>query len=239
MTSDHAPSTTEGSYNPFTDEETAAHDEEWYAGQGHDADIREKWLLKTVLTGMQESGSVLEVGAGTGHFCRWLRELGYQAVGVDSSQAMLVEARRRNSTTYLEADGHALPFADGAFDVTALITTLEFTADPECVLREAVRIARYGVLMGVLNRCSLLTRRYRRSGKPVWQYARFYSPGELKRMLVVATGRRLIRVRWATTLWPLPWIGSLPLPWGGFIGMAAELQPAGGCLSAASGGVLR
>jgi hypothetical protein len=31
-------------------------------------------------------------------------------------------------------------------------------------------------------------------------------------------------VRWRTTLWPLPGVRDLRLPWGGFIGMAVKLN---------------
>jgi hypothetical protein len=31
-------------------------------------------------------------------------------------------------------------------------------------------------------------------------------------------------VRWRTTIWPLPGVRDLGLPWGGFIGMAVKLN---------------
>jgi SAM-dependent methyltransferase len=168
--------------------------------------------------------SVLEVGCGTGHFTRWMAERGLDAVGLDISEPMLNEARRRGGPEYLAGDALALPFAARSYDLTALITTLEFLADPARALAEAVRVARQGILLGVLNRRSLLALQYRLSGKPMWRSARFFDPWELARLVREAAGRRTGTVLWRTTLWPIPGVRDLPLPWGGFIGVAAQLN---------------
>jgi len=39
-----------------------------------------------------------------------------------------------------------------------------------------------------------------------------------------AAGERLLSVRWRTTLWPIPHLPDLPVPWGGFIGLSAHLD---------------
>lgn len=69
---------------------------------------------------------------------------------------MLEHARLRNGTNYLLGDTQALPFENKQFDLVALITTLEFVTDPVQALREAMRVVRRGLLLGVLNRSSLL-----------------------------------------------------------------------------------
>jgi len=137
---------------------------------------------------------------------------------------MLNEARRLGGSRYLPGDAHSLPFADRSFDVTALITVLEFFPDPARALAEAVRVARRGVLLGVLNRWSLLALRHRLSGKALWQSARFFGSGELSNLARRAAGQRAKAVVWQTTLWPIPGLRDLPLPWGGFIGMAVHLH---------------
>lgn len=207
--------------NPFDDPAAAAHYEDWYDGPGSRADALEKRLLRKLL--LPSVMTILEVGSGSGHFTRWFRDLGYLAVGVDSSKAMLAEANRRNGTTYIEGDGLSLPFADRSFDVVALITTLEFVSDPARALMESGRVARQGLLLGVLNRHSILTWRYRRSGKPLWRSARFFTAGELSRLVRVALGDRVRSVRWRTTFWPWPCNRDCILPWGGFIGMSVTI----------------
>jgi len=210
--------------NPFDDPALARRYEDWYAGKGRRADVLEKELLGELLRLFPNARSVLEVGCGTGHFTRWMAEKGLDAVGVDISEPMLNEARRLGGPKYLPGDAHALPFADRSFDLTALITTLEFVADPARALAEAVRVARQGVLLGVLNQWSLLAAGYRFSGKAMWRSARFFGPGELAKLARLAAGRGAAAVVWRTTLWPIPGVRDLPLPWGGFIGMAMRLQ---------------
>ncbi len=112
---------------------------------------------------------------------------------------MLAEAHRLDGLNYLEGDALNLPFADRAFDLSFLITTLEFVADPLRALTEAIRVSRQGLILGVLNRWSWLTLNYRRSRKPLWKAARFFGPWELSRLVRVAAGNRCLGVRWRTT----------------------------------------
>jgi SAM-dependent methyltransferase len=171
-----------------------------------------------------DARSVLDVGCGTGHFTRWMAEQGLDVAGLDISEPMLTEARRFGGPRYVPGDALSLPFADRSYDLTALITTLEFLPDPARALAEAVRVARQGILLGVLNRWSLLALRYRLSGKTLWRSARFFGPGELAKRARQAAGQRAGPVSWRTTLWPIPAVRDLPLPWGGFIGMAVQLN---------------
>lgn len=206
--------------NPFADPEIAASYENWYLTSGRQADHREKALLKWLLAIFPRARTVLEVGCGTGHFTRWLDGLGLQVVGLDLSPAMLKEALGWGRQVYLRGDALALPFLSKSFDLVALITTLEFLPHPRQALAEALRIARQGLLLGVLNAESHLGRQYKRAGGPIWESARFFTPWELKRMILEISEDK-VRVVWRTTLWPF-WPGALPLPWGGFIGMAVE-----------------
>ena len=210
--------------NPFEDPALATRYEQWYAGAGREADILEKKLLGKLLCCFPDAHSVLEVGCGTGHFTRWMAERGLEAVGLDISGSMLDEARRLGGPKYLLGDALSLPLVAQSYDVTALITTLEFLKDPARALAEAVRVARHGVLLGVLNRWSLLTLRYRLSGKALWRCARFFGPWELATLARRAAGGRVKSITWRTTLWPISGVGDLPLPWGGFIGMLVQLS---------------
>jgi len=212
--------------NPFDNSAIVAGYEAWYHATGRRADRLEKALLEQLLTGFPHVSTVLEVGCGTGHFTRWFSEHGMQAMGLDLSPPMLVEAVRLGSPPCVLGDALALPFPTGAFDMVALITTLEFVPDPVHVLADALRVARYGLILGVLNRQSVLCRQLTRKGGPVWEAARFYTPAELGRLVRRAAAGRPVKVVWRTTLWPV-WPRALPLPCGGFIGMAVSLLEAG------------
>jgi SAM-dependent methyltransferase len=137
---------------------------------------------------------------------------------------MIAEANHLGGATYLEGDAMVLPFSDAQFDLAAFITTLEFVDDPEQALAEAARVARHGLLLGVLNRRSLLAARRRFSGKAIWKSANFFNVNELLHMVKSTCGDRFHSLRWRTTLWPVPCITSLPFPWGGFIGVAVRLH---------------
>jgi ubiquinone/menaquinone biosynthesis C-methylase UbiE len=177
--------------------------------------------LKWLLSGFPRARTILDVGCGTGHFTRWFGELGLEAVGLDLSRPMLDEAVSLSGPVYLQGDALMLPFVSKPFDLVALITTLEFLPDPIQGLGEAIRVARQGLILGVLNAESRLGREYKRQGGPVWEAAQFFTPGELKRRILEITGGKA-RVIWRTTLRPF-WPGALPLPWGGFIGMAVKI----------------
>jgi ubiquinone/menaquinone biosynthesis C-methylase UbiE len=208
--------------NPFTNPTIVAGYEAWYETSGRRADRLEKALLRRLLAGFSRACTLLEVGCGTGHFTRWFGEQGLQAMGLDLSPPMLAEAVRLGGPPCVLGDALALPFLDGAFDLVALITTLEFVTDPVQVLAEATRVARHGLILGVLNRQSLLAWRRERSGEALWQMARFFTPTELIRLVQQAAAGTRVKIVWRTTLWP-GWLGELPLPWGGFIGMAVSM----------------
>ena len=148
-----------GQGNPFQASALARRYEQWYSEEGRRADALEKALLWKLLKAFPDARTALEVGCGTGHFTRWMAEKGLDTVGLDASQPMLMEARRYDGSQYLLGDALHLPVADRSFDLVALITTLEFVPDPARALAEAARVARQGILLGVLNRYSLLTLR--------------------------------------------------------------------------------
>jgi SAM-dependent methyltransferase len=207
--------------NPFDNSSIVAGYEIWYDTIGQRADRLEKALLKELLTSFSEAETILDVGCGTGHFTRWFETLGLKAIGIDISQAMLIEARRHCSEKVLAGDAHLLPFPAQSFDLVALITTLEFIQHPMVALNEAQRVAQQGILLGVINRISWIGRQYLRQGGIPWESAQFFTPGELIEMVKQTCGADSVMC-WKTTLWrwlPRP----LPLPWGGFIGIGVQM----------------
>lgn len=211
-------------------EQVAPRYEAWYeTPEGRRADGLEKASLRRLLEGFPQARSVLEVGCGTGHFTRWLREQGLTAVGLDLSTAMLAEAQILDGVLLVRGDAHRLPFADGTFDLVAFITTLEFLDRPQEALAEALRVTRRGLLLGVLNRWSLLSlqrRLVKLFGPTVYDAAHFYGVGELKRLLRSLAGVKA-HIVWHTTLFPCECPSpQSALPWGGFIAMAL-LAPEG------------
>lgn len=206
------------------DKDVAAHYEAWYeTPEGRRADELEKAVLDYLLQAFAQPGSVLEIGCGTAHFTRWLNDQGLAAVGLDLSAAMLAQAQVLDGVPLARGDAYQLPFADDAFDLAALVTTLEFLERPQEMLAEALRVARRGMVLGVLNRWSLLGLQRRLAGlfRPtVYDAACFYGVGELRRLLRSVAGETA-NIVWQTALFPRCWPWpQARLPWGGFIGMA-------------------
>lgn len=117
--------------NPYHSTAAVSSYEKWYTGHGRRTDRLEKRLLSRLLFGFPHGSSVFEVGCGTGHFTRWLAARGFQAVGLDSSPLMLAEAGKNSDLPFLSGGALNLPIADCAFDLVALITTLEFGTIPD------------------------------------------------------------------------------------------------------------
>jgi ubiquinone/menaquinone biosynthesis C-methylase UbiE len=215
------------SKNPFLEASLAQHYEQWYeVGAGRRADVLEKELLSELLKRFSKVQSLVEIGCGTGHFTRYFAAFLPSVVGLDISPAMLQEARSRNTlrkSPYLMGDALHLPFADASFDVVAFITTLEFLKHPKQALKEAERVARQGLLLGVLNASSLMGIARRLEGlkqTTLFNQAHFYSVGELSRLVRKSLSHRKNKLFWRTTLFPqlLPF-KRVALPFGGFIGM--------------------
>lgn len=90
--------------------------------------------------------SVLDVGAGGGHVLATLRSAGIAGTGCESNPKR-VAALVADGFEALEAEAHDLPFADGAFDWVAMRHVPHHLADPVAGLREALRVARCGLLV--------------------------------------------------------------------------------------------
>jgi ubiquinone/menaquinone biosynthesis C-methylase UbiE len=208
--------------NPFDSPSIVKGYEEWYCTVGLRADRLEKDLLARLLGRLPKTRRVLEVGCGTGHFSRWFDSLGFEVVGVDLSMEMLQDAIKRGSQLLVQADALTLPFPERSFELVIAVTTLEFVSEPLIMLKEMLRVASIGILLGVINRQSLLGKHLRDEGGAIWKEARFYKPSELDEMIRLAGGKIKLKINWQTTLWPI-WPWALPLPWGGFIGVAVEM----------------
>jgi ubiquinone/menaquinone biosynthesis C-methylase UbiE len=102
--------------------------------------------------GLRAGMRALDVGCGTGEDVRAMATIVGDdggAVGVDVSEALLAEARKRAKDAgarveFHAGDAHALPFGDGSFDVVRTERVLQHVEDPARVLAEMARVARVG-----------------------------------------------------------------------------------------------
>ena len=214
-------------FRAYSSADAARYDAWYQLPAGRRVATAEHDALAAMLAMLPAHDTVVEVGCGSGHFTRWLATQCARVIGVDPGPGMLAVARAAGGGAYVRAAAEALPLADASADVVAFITTLEFLAAPTAALREAARVARGGILLGVLNRASPLGLRRTlaaRFGPSVYRAARFYTVWSLKRLLERALPDRLQQVRWTTTLWPPGTPTPVRrLPCGGFIALAATL----------------
>lgn len=212
-------------------EQAATRYEGWYATRrGRRADAAERGLLLHLLEGFPQARSAVEIGCGTGHFTAFLAQQGVAVVGLDRAPAMLHEARRGfPQLPVILGDADQLPLRDGSTDLAVFITTLEFLEDAARAAREAVRVARHGVIAITLNRHSLggLSRRWgSQSRGALLGQARDCSRAELRRLLEQAAGARRDATRFASTLFPNGLARLIsPIPLGNVIGVAVRLKP--------------
>jgi len=94
---------------------------------------------------------VLELGCGGGQWSIRLAARGARSVGLDVSQRQLWHARRLSReegvrVPLVQADGGAVPFADGSFDIVFCDHGAMTYADPRRTVPEAARLLRPGGL---------------------------------------------------------------------------------------------
>jgi len=126
---------------------------------------RGAWIGNTEFSLLQSllhpaaGASLLDVGCGTGWFSRRFAEHGLQVTGIDPDPKALAYARSQGGELcWMEASATALPFADNSFDYSAAVTSLCFIDDVEQAVQEMWRVSRHGMVLGLLNRRSLLYR---------------------------------------------------------------------------------
>ena len=168
---------------------TAERYDQWYeTAEGAMYDRLEKKAVSRYLRHNAQGRKLLDVGCGTGHWSQFFSDCGFAVTGVDVSERMIKIAQSKNipNASFQIGDGHSLPFKDNSFDVTAAITTLEFTGDAELVLQEMVRCTRKPsgqLLIGVLNALAPLNRHRQEKPESLYSKGRLFSPNQLKKLL--------------------------------------------------------
>lgn len=143
---------------------------------------------------------LLDAGCGPGTEAMELARTGeVDVVGIDSSLAMIEEARRRASgsglpVSFSPADAADLPFPDDHFDACQAQTLLGHVADPVPVVAELVRVTRPGgrvVILDLDQGSTLLDHPDRATTRMVLQtltdgFANGWAGRQLRRLLLAA-----------------------------------------------------
>lgn len=216
---------------PYDQENTAKEYEKYYETKYERADQLEKQLLKELFAHFSNAGTVLEVGCGTGHFSRWMESaLLLKCVGLDSSKAMLEEAKERwPNGVFLQSDGCHLPLREKSVDLTVFVTSLEFIPDASMALKEAARVAKKGIILGLMNKNSVsaLRKRFQAATQTTsfYRHAKFYSFSNINKLLGKALEEKYEIAFYNTTVFSksLGNFESSALPFGAFLGVALKL----------------
>ncbi len=99
------------------------------------------------LLGINKGYRLLDVGCGTGEDVRAMASLvgnTGSVIGIDHSEAMVAEARKRTNSEglpieYQQCDAHQLYFADDTFDGCRAYHVLMHLEEPQRALEEIVR----------------------------------------------------------------------------------------------------
>jgi len=96
-----------------------------------------------MLDKIPKGGKILDVGTGEGQRVRYLRSLGYEAVGTEINESWI------DNDVIFYGDGLKLPFADNSFDLVSSIDVLEHMNEPFKGLAELFRVSKEWVLLQV------------------------------------------------------------------------------------------
>ncbi|GGG90442.1 hypothetical protein GCM10007415_26170 [Parapedobacter pyrenivorans] len=201
----------------------------YYEGPYKRAEKWQKKVLEQLVSQDKRVNTLLEFGCGTTRFTRWWAEIGIEATGGDISPFMLSQAMHRFGGDLVMADSHHMPFKDHSFDALAFVTTFEYYKDPVKVIREAARVGKYGIVMGMMNKITpkFIRRRTQQFfGKnPFYETARFYTPKTLIAVIDEALKGRKYTVEWTTTGLP-KWfpVQQWNLPVGDFFGLYVQFK---------------
>ena len=211
--------------------DAAAYDAWYDTARGRWIGETEYRLLRGVLA-PASGDSLLDVGCGTGYFTRRFAREHVHVTGLDPDAAMLqfAAARAPAQQPYLFGDACALPFPARSFDLCVSITALCFIREQSRALAEMVRVTRRRIVLGLLNRHSLLyLQKGRAEGVGAYRGAHWHTKAEVGKLF---EGLPLRHLKLCTAVF-LPG-GSrfaqlcervLPsrLPWGSFLVVSADV----------------
>jgi ubiquinone/menaquinone biosynthesis C-methylase UbiE len=104
-------------------------------------------VLKGLLTEgcLKASSRVLEVGCGTGNYIGAIaKQLGCRSYGIDPSEKMLSEARRKTGVKVRLGTGERLRFRAAFFDLVFTVDVVHHLSDRKAYFREAYRVTKPG-----------------------------------------------------------------------------------------------
>lgn len=211
--------------------------EAWYTTQRGAWIGEEEYRLLASLLAPNPSETLLDVGCGTGYFTRRFAtdaaERNVFGTDIDLNMLRFAGGHSAHGIGFVASDACQLPFRDKSFDLVVSVTALCFIREEQQALREMLRVARRRVVLGLLNRHSLLyLAKGRYGGRGAYRGARWHTPTEALRLfdglpvLHAGVGTAIVMPggkHWSRRLEPLlrRWLPGC----GAFIAVAADMPP--------------
>jgi SAM-dependent methyltransferase len=113
----------------------------WAEHWGHFA--APTWPVIADATGLAAGARILDVGCGSGEFCRFAADRGAEVGGLDAAEGMIAIARELVPRADLRVGPiELLPWPDDSFDVVTGINAFQFAAVAGAAIAEAARVSR-------------------------------------------------------------------------------------------------
>ncbi len=198
------------------------------------------WSLEKMIQNLLAPNAgerVLDIGCGSGNHLHLFDKMGLDVCGIDASPHMIAKSKARlgHRATLKPANAESLPFEDNEFDLAIFINSLEYLNDPLESLKEAGRVTRRKVFIGVMNSWSwngFLDKTKGLLGDQLYKRARFYNFWQIKNLIRKAYGP--VPIKWECIKLQPSFIGKcLPFikdnrfnshsPFGFFLGFSATI----------------
>jgi SAM-dependent methyltransferase len=139
--------------------------EAWIDHVGTRGDFSREFILDPVLLQRVRLGGdagafkyALDAGCGEGRFCRFLAKENIHVIGIDPTQALIEEARKRDPRgDYRLGVAEALPFAANSFDLVVSYLTLIDIEEFRSAIAEMARVLAPGGRLLVANVASFFS----------------------------------------------------------------------------------
>ena len=133
----------------------------WIADMGEQGDYGRACVLDRPMLERihgRRFATALDVGCGEGRFCRMLQAAGISTVGIDPTEELLRQARRRDPKgDYRIGRAEALGFPDRSFDLVVSYLTLIEIGDVDRAVAEMARVLRPRGTLLIANLTSFAT----------------------------------------------------------------------------------